>query len=269
MKKKMAKLIATQRKKQKAAEAPIAPFTGFPKEGIRFLKKLDRNNEREWFLEHKEEYERYLLEPSKSFVEALRPYLRKVSPHLVIQPKMGGSISRIYRDTRFTNDKSPYKTYVSFLFWDKRGDRVSSPAFYMGLDWTGVSMGCGVWQFTKLQRDLFRDRITTPGTAEEFRKMVKTMQRSAKDFELRGKELKRIPRGFDPEHFNADFLMHNGLMASKEEDPSADIHTAKFAARIGKQLLSTKPVFDWIYQLNQSAALRGPAFLDQLRDEMD
>ena len=93
-------------------------FDGFPKKGVEFLRQLSEHNDREWFSQHKDEYNEYLLAPARDFVTALGERLRKISPGIIADPRTDRSIFRINRDTRFAKDKSPYKTHLGIFFWE-------------------------------------------------------------------------------------------------------------------------------------------------------
>src|SRR5881398_3856199 len=99
----------------------------FSPEFFKFLKSLARNNNREWFQKNKPRYERFVLTPSLRFIKDVGKELRAVSPYLVADPRpFGGSLFRIYRDMRFSRDKSPYKTNVAMEFWHRRGGKKST-----------------------------------------------------------------------------------------------------------------------------------------------
>ena len=104
----------------------MALFEGFPKSCIPYLKKLAKNNNRPWFNEHKQRYEDDVRSPALAFVEVMGPQLKKhLSPHFLAQPKkVGGSLMRVYRDTRFANDKTPFKTNVGIQFRHELGKDV-------------------------------------------------------------------------------------------------------------------------------------------------
>src|SRR5437879_2048244 len=105
----------------------------FSPEFFKFLRGLSRNNNRVWFRKNKQRYERYVLAPSLRFTKDAGAELRAVSPYLVADPRpFGGSLFRIYRDIRFSKDKSPYKTNVAMEFWHRRGGKKS----YTGLTFT-------------------------------------------------------------------------------------------------------------------------------------
>ena len=94
-----------------------APFPGFPPHTLSFLHQLAQNNEREWFQAHRADYESGVLEPALDFISAMEAPLAKISPRFMCIPKrVGGSLLRIYRDTRFARDKRPYKTNIGIHF---------------------------------------------------------------------------------------------------------------------------------------------------------
>ncbi|MGH8875660.1 MAG: DUF2461 domain-containing protein, partial [Acidimicrobiia bacterium] len=112
-----------------------------------FLRDLEANNEREWFKANKDRYERHVKEPALQFVADIAPHLRRISTHLVADPRpAGGSLFRIQRDTRFSKDKSPYKTYVGIRFGHEAGGDVHAPGFYLHLEPGSCYFGMGVWQ---------------------------------------------------------------------------------------------------------------------------
>ena len=94
------------------------PFDGFPKEGIRFLKRLKKNNNREWFNNHKSEYEDFVKLPMQSFIASIAAPLAKIAPEIDVNPRR--SMFRIYRDTRFSKNKTPYKTHAAAVFHNHR-----------------------------------------------------------------------------------------------------------------------------------------------------
>jgi uncharacterized protein (TIGR02453 family) len=97
------------------------PFAGFRSEAFAFLDELARNNDRAWFQSHRDAYETFVLEPARDLVEALGEELRAFAPDVNADPRVGGSIMRIARDTRFAKDKRPYKTHLDLWFWEGTG----------------------------------------------------------------------------------------------------------------------------------------------------
>ena len=107
------------------AMATVETFSGFPKGTVSFLRDLAANNNREWFTAHRPEYETAVLEPARAFVRVMGERLRRLSPQIKAEPRIDGSLFRLYRDIRFSPDKSPYKTNLGIFFW-KAGDRGSN-----------------------------------------------------------------------------------------------------------------------------------------------
>ncbi|HKI61335.1 MAG TPA: TIGR02453 family protein, partial [Mariprofundaceae bacterium] len=94
----------------------------FSEATFNFLGQLAENNRREWFQEHKQQYEDAVREPALAFIKAMRPYMAEMAPHFVADArKMGGSLMRVHRDTRFSKDKTPYKTNIGIQFRHELG----------------------------------------------------------------------------------------------------------------------------------------------------
>ncbi len=113
---------------------------------ITFLKQLKKNNNREWFQKNKDSYEHDVRGPLLKFIEVFGPRLKKISPHFVADPrKTGGSLFRIYRDTRFSRDKRPYKTHAGVQFRHERASEVHAPGFYLHIEPEQAFVGVGIW----------------------------------------------------------------------------------------------------------------------------
>ena len=166
-----------------------AYFTG---DLFRFLARLKRNNNRDWFLAHKDEYEACARQPAIRFITDLAAPLNGISPYLVADPRSSrGSLFRIYRDTRFAADKRPYKTHVAMRF-SHRGKDVHSPGFYLHLEAGGCFAASGLWH--PEPPTLLRVRGAIVSRPEEWRKVRKLL-----NWDDAGK-LSRAPRGFPADH---------------------------------------------------------------------
>ena len=110
----------------------IQAFNGYTDESVRFYTELAYNNNRGWFEEHKEIYKRSVIQPSLSFVEEMGLMLKEISSNLIADTCLNGSgsIFRIYRDIRFSKDKTPYKPYLGILFWENKRKKIESAGFY-------------------------------------------------------------------------------------------------------------------------------------------
>jgi len=234
------------------------PFQGFSKKGISFLRALKKNNDRDWFQKRKPVYESELIAPSKSFLQdAVKP-LKGLIPSLNVTPR---SMSRIYRDVRFSDDKSPYHSHLAFLFRDLRGTEEFAPRLYMGFDPTGLAYGAGTFQFTTPQRDRFRTMITEGPSAKSFEAIMKKIRKTT-GFEPRGKALKKFPVGFDPKHPNSEFLLYNGLYLVFEEDFPKSFFTKDFYKYLTKIYKPLVPFMDWMADFAQQAPRSMERFVD-------
>ena len=163
-----------------------------------FLRELKDNNERPWFEANKERYRADVRAPVLDFIADFAQPLSEISPYFVADPRAnGGSLFRIYRDVRFSRDKTPYKTNVGAHFRHSAGRDAHAPGFYLHFEPDTCFAGCGIWhpdnQTLKRIRDAIVDR------AEEWQSITGTGGfRST--FEMMGESLKRPPRGYDPEH---------------------------------------------------------------------
>ena len=109
----------------------MSSFKGFPADFFQFLSELKENNNRPWFNENKARYYDCIVSPMCEFIVAIAPRLEKISPHYIADPRPhGGSMFRIYRDTRFSKDKTPYKTHAACHFRHQAGKDAHAPGFY-------------------------------------------------------------------------------------------------------------------------------------------
>ena len=118
----------------------------FSEDTFSFLRELSENNTRDWFAEHKDDYEKQVREPAFSLIEEIAPQLKTLSPHFVAKAsKMGGSLMRVYRDVRFSKNKQPYKTNIGIQFRHEVGKDVHAPGFYLHIEAHEVFVGAGIW----------------------------------------------------------------------------------------------------------------------------
>ena len=173
----------------------------FGPELFRFLEELESNNTREWFSASKGRYEAEVRGPALDFVEEFAPHLERISLHFVADPRpSGGSLFRIHRDTRFSKDKSPYKTFTGIQFRHELGRDAHAPGFYLHLEPEAVFVGAGIWHPDGSTLARIRTAIVDDPKAWSAGKRVGAR------FELSGDSLKRAPSGYDPEHELIDDL---------------------------------------------------------------
>lgn len=163
-----------------------------------FLRELRENNDRDWFKANKQRYEAAVQEPALEFIAGFAPRLREISRYFVADPRpVGGSLFRIYRDTRFGKDKTPYKTHTGIQFRHEQGKDVHAPGFYLHLEPGSVFVGAGIWRPDSATLGRMRDAIAR--NPESWNKAVQE-SRLGELFRLEGETLKRPPAGYDPEH---------------------------------------------------------------------
>ena len=165
---------------------------------FKYLKDLKANNDREWFQSNKSRYEEDVKEPMLQFILDFGPRLRKISPNFLADPRpVGGSLFRIYRDTRFSKDKTPYKTHAAAHFRHVRAKDVHAPGFYLHLEPGSVFVGVGIWHPETAAAVKIREAIVEK--PDRWKKIVGA-KKFRDSFRLEGDSLKRPPRGLDPEH---------------------------------------------------------------------
>jgi uncharacterized protein (TIGR02453 family) len=176
-----------------------------------FLRDLQHHNDREWFKANKPRYEADARTPALDFVAAFGAHLGKISKHFVADPRpSGGSMFRIHRDTRFSKDKSPYKTHVGLHFRHASARDAHAPGFYLHLEPGGCFAGAGIWHPNGETVTAIRDAMVADPTA--YRRLL-SRKAFARDWRLGGESLKRAPRGYDPEHELIDELKRKDFIA--------------------------------------------------------
>ncbi|MDX1493136.1 MAG: DUF2461 domain-containing protein [Longimicrobiales bacterium] len=182
----------------------------FTKETFRFLRDLKENNDRAWFAENKARYERELKVPALHLIEDFGPELKELSPHFKATPR---SLFRIYRDVRFSKDKSPFKTAAGIHFRHDRSKDAHAPGFYLHVEPDNVFLGVGIWRPGGDALRAIRERIVEKPDA--WRKVSRADDFTA-TFELAGDSLKRGPRDFDHDHPLIDDLKRKDFVGVQE-----------------------------------------------------
>ncbi len=176
-----------------------------------FLKDLAENNDREWFRAKKDVYDRVVKEPALRFIMDFSPKLEAISPHFRADPRAnGGSLFRIYRDTRFSKDKNPFKTHTGIQFRHEAGKDAHAPGFYLHVEPGKCFVGLGCWRPDG--KALARIR---QGLVDDSDGWKKVLGRKAfrERFSLAGDSLVRSPRGFDPDHPLVEDLKRKDFVA--------------------------------------------------------
>jgi uncharacterized protein (TIGR02453 family) len=191
-------------------------FPGFPKEGIAFLRALKKNNDREWFTPRKSTFEATVRQPMIELVAAIHREMLRFAPQYVGEPAK--CVYRIYRDTRFSKDKTPYKTYVSALMLRSGFDKYTgSAAYYFAVSPENIEIAGGV--YTPDRDVLLAVRQHIADNHKQFRATFGAPKVKKLLGELQGDCLSRVPKGFDPDHPGADLIKRKHYLLDTRLDP--------------------------------------------------
>ncbi len=211
---------------------------------VSFFKTLAKNNNREWFNEHKPEYQQFVVKPMLELIEAMAPRLEKISPHFIADPRShGGSMFRIYRDVRYAKDKSPYKLHAACQFRHELTRNVHAPGFYLHLSMQEAVIGAGIWLPPAEELAKIRNTIVdNPNTWNQ----IKTSGEIKKLFGgISGDGLKRPPRGFDPEHVHIEDLKRKSFLLMRHESLDIILDSG-FVDEVEKTFKAAAPLMDYL-----------------------
>ncbi len=199
----------------------------FSKAGLAFLRTLKRHNDREWFRANRDAYDTEVRAPMIAIIEQLAVDFRLFAPELVASPR--ASLYRIYRDTRFSEDKSPFKTHVAAVFpWRGLGKHEGG-GLYFHVSPSEVWIGGGMYAPPTPQLVRVREHIAT--NVRRLRKIVEAPSFTRDLGALDGERLQRVPRAFQPSHPAADYLRLKQYLAGKEY-PGAFATSAGFYSEL-------------------------------------
>jgi uncharacterized protein (TIGR02453 family) len=214
----------------------------FPHSAARFLGALRRNNRKEWFDEHRGDYEENVLQPAKEFVIDLGAKLRTLRPKLQIDPRTNYGVKRINRDIRFARDKKPYKDHQTLWWWEGR-EKEGSPGYWFDLRPKSVVLAVGMYMAAPAVLERYRESVVDDHRGSALDRMVKSFER--KGYKLEGPTRKRLPRGFDPDHPRARYLKHDGIYAWTEMPlPRSD-----FLKHCFTQYRTLTPLQEWLMEI--------------------
>lgn len=193
-------------------------FNGFSKKTLPFLKAIRENNNKEWFEAHRNEYENYILNPSRAFVEEFGEHLMALEPTINAEPKINKSLYRIFRDTRRMGAiKVPLKSRIGFIFWQGSGSRMQSSSFYLHFSPDELFVCVGVRWFEKPMLDAYREYIKDSRKREELNKLLHNLM--DKGYSVIDKGYKRFPRGVNAEMMFSHLFLYKGMATYKVLEP--------------------------------------------------
>lgn len=214
-----------------------------PKSLFQFLRKLAKNNDREWFAEHKSEYEDQVRDPAVELITQLQKPLAKSAPMLhVVAKAHNGSLMRIYRDTRFSKNKDPYKTNVGISFRHQAGKDVHAPGVYIHFDAKECFVGAGCWRPESSVLASIRESIDRDAKSWKRTRDNKTFR---EHFQLVGESLKTAPRDYPKDHPMIDDLRRKDFIAIAPLS-EAEVTSAELVKLILDRIKRAKPLMKFL-----------------------
>jgi uncharacterized protein (TIGR02453 family) len=219
------------------------PERHFTPATFKFLRDLAANNDREWFQANRDRYLADLRDPCLAFVTDFGARLARISPHFRADPRpQGGSLFRIYRDVRFSRDKSPYKTHAGLHFRHEAARDVHAPGFYLHLEPGACLVGVGLWRPDTRTLRPIRELIASD--PQRWRRAVGGKAFRAR-MQVAGESLKRVPRGYDPDHPLAEALKLKDITAFTPITQK-DVTAAGFVDAFARDCRAGAPLVEFI-----------------------
>jgi uncharacterized protein (TIGR02453 family) len=219
-----------------------ARFPGFPPAALSFFRSLERNNRREWFQARKDAFDRDCKTPMNDLVAAVASEMdRFARPYVPADPKK--SIYRIYRDTRFSEDKTPYKTHIAAIFTRQGLDKRLGGGLYFSVSYKEVEVAGGVYM--PGPEELLSIRTHLAGNHQEFEKLVSSKSLKKLLGDLQGESLTRVPKGFDASHPAAGLIKKKQWVYYTILDPAVAT-TPKLLGEIVKRFEAMTPVVEFL-----------------------
>jgi uncharacterized protein (TIGR02453 family) len=216
----------------------VAQTRYFSRGTFQFLKDLKENNDREWFAEQKPRYEEQVKAPALRLIEDFAPHLSKLSPHLMATPR---SLFRIHWDTRFSKDKSPYKTHAGVHFRHQQSKNAYAPGYYLHIEPGSVFVGLGIWHPEAKALRAIRDHMVEDSKAWK----RATGKKFTELFELSGDRLSRPPKGFDPGHPMIEDLKWKDFIGVRQL-PQAFVADPKLPSELAKLCRAGTPLMSFL-----------------------
>jgi len=224
-------------------------FKGFSEKTLLFLESIRKNNNKEWFELHRDEYEKYILEPSRAFVEEFGEHLQALEPTINFSPKINKSLFRIYRDTRRIGAiKIPLKHRIGVIFWQGNGSRMQTSSFYLHFSPDELFVAVGVRWFEKPMLDAYREYIKDDKRRIELDKLLQNLD--SKGYKTIEKGYKRFPKGFTKEMDSVELSLYKGMATYKILEPNLIENGDKLIDTLYKIYEEMLPLQQIVYEIS-------------------
>ena len=222
-------------------------FNGFKKEGIEFLKELSKNNSKVWFENHRHIWEKNILTPNKAFIEDMGETLQILVPTIKAQPKVSGSLFKIYRDVRFSKDKTPMKDKIGLLFWQGLGHRMQSSSFYMHYTQEKYFIATGIRSFKNPLLKTYRQYIKHEKHRESLHQILEDLK--AKGYKYTQEKYKRVPKDFVGDESHLYLTKFDSLFSYVEYELDDVFYSVELLDRLFKIYDDMKDLQTWVYEM--------------------
>jgi uncharacterized protein (TIGR02453 family) len=222
-------------------------FNGFPEEGLQFLRDIEVNNNKEWFQENRGTFDAYLMAPAQDFVAALGSRLQEMEPAIVFDTRTNGRgvLMRFYRDTRFSKDKSPYKTNIAGMFTDGQGKKTERPAYGFHMSVDSMELMAGMFKFSKPQLAAYRKAVADNVPGGELGEILRALGQAGA-YHLAGEHYKRVPAPYGADHPRADLLRYAGFYAYPTAVEGRYLTSPELVDVCMDQFSNMAPVYAWL-----------------------
>lgn len=229
------------------------PHGQFSRESIAFLSEVKRQNSKEWYDNNKPAYKMHLLEPFQHLVESLTPTMQSIDPHIEVSPAIGKTVSRIYRDTRFSKDKSRFRDRMWLTFKRDKKHWIDSPVYFFEVRPDGFYYGLGYYAATRATMDRVRENILR--RENEFRHATAHLLPM---FELTGEAYKR-PLLLDQPEEIATWYNRKSFSVMKENHDISELFNPQLVNTLAVAFSQLAPLYIFLIRVEDEKSRRGKA----------
>ena len=222
-------------------------FNGFKKEAIEFLIDLEMNNTKVWFENNRHIWEKNILKPNVAFVEEMGETLEMLVPMINAKPKVSGSLFKIYRDTRFSKDKTPMKDKIGIIFWQGAKHRMQSASYYIFYNIEHYYIATGIRTFKPPLLKAYRKYIQNKTNAKNLHKILEDIK--AKGYQLPEQKYKRLPQGFKEDDEYSYLSKYNAIFGFQTYPIDDVFFTEEILDKTFKVYQDMDDLRQWLYEL--------------------
>ncbi|NQY22084.1 MAG: DUF2461 domain-containing protein [Campylobacteraceae bacterium] len=225
-------------------------FDGFNEKALGFLDEINENNNKVWFENNRYRWKEYILDANVAYVEEMGEHLIALDPFIKAKPKVSGSLFKIYRDVRFSKDKTPIKTKIGIIFWRGNTHRMQSSSFYMHYTSSEVFVASGIRTFKTDLLKQYREYIKVEKNAQELDGILNDLKEDG--IQVVEPYYKRYPQGFKKEDKYAHLSLFNCLYAYTTFKPNKTFFSKRIINKNFKFYDKTLRLYEFLYEVTIS-----------------